>query len=131
MNINEIVINAAFYEMFESIFGEDFFSVLAELRESPRIAAFRQKKAEELTTEETDELMEANIKLATMMKRYTPRIAYIGNKLYKKQYSGSYEDYLAFLSTCGAADFLDPEIIAKIWEKITADQNTPKSVKNV
>lgn len=130
MKLNEIVINAAFYEMFENVFGEDFFGVIASMRSNPRISRLRSKKAEELTDTEKEELLSANIELAKVMKKYTSRIAYIGNKLYKKQYNGSYEDYLAFLASCESSDFLNPETVNAIWDKISKDQNLPSSVKN-
>lgn len=127
----KIVINGAFYEMFESTFGEDFFTILSSLRQNPRITALRQKKAEELSDIEKEELLKANVQVGALMKKYTPRIAYIGSKLYKKEYKGSYDDYIAFLATTDASDFLNAEIIAKVWEKINLDQAVPKSVKNV
>ena len=131
MKIEEITINAAFYELFENIFGEDFFGVITSLKSTPRIKMLRNKNAEELTEEENDELMEANLAMAAIMKKYTSRIAYIGNKLYKKQYTGSYDDYVKFLAECDSGTFLDPDFIAAIWKKITDDQTIPKSVKNV
>ena len=127
----KIVINGAFYEMFETTFGEDFFTILSSLRQNPRITALRQKKAEELSDFEKEELLKANVQVGALMKKYTPRIAYIGSKLYKKEYKGSYDDYIAFLATTDASDFLNAEIIAKVWEKINLDQAVPKSVKNV
>lgn len=127
----KIVINGAFYEMFETTFGEDFFTILSSLRQNPRITALRQKKAEELSDIEKEELLKANVQVGALMKKYTPRIAYIGSKLYKKEYKGSYDDYIAFLATTDASDFLNAEIIAKVWEKINLDQAVPKSVKNV
>ncbi len=130
MNINEVIINAAFYEMFENVFGEDFFGILASMRPSPKTAKLKKIKPEDLTEEQKEELLNANLELAKTMKKYTSRIAYIGNKLYKKQYSGSYEDYLVFLASCDSSEFFDPNVIAAIWEKVTKDQNVPKSVKN-
>lgn len=130
MKLDEIIINAAFYEMFENVFGEDFFGVIASMRSNPRISRLRSKEEDKLTDEEKEELMSANIELAKIMKKYTSRIAYIGNKLYKKQYTGSYEDYLSFLATCDSSDFLDPETINGIWDKISKDQKLPDSVKN-
>lgn len=126
----KITINAAFYEMFENIFEEDFFVILTNLRQSPRILALRKKNAEELSEEEQEELLKENLKLSGLMKKYTPRIAYIGTKLYNKQFNGSYDDYLKFLSNCEASDFLNPEIISKVWGKINLDQKVPDSVKN-
>lgn len=131
MKLEEIIINAAFYEMFENVFGEDFFGVIASMRSTPRIQRLRSKEEDKLTDDEKEELMSANIELAKVMKKYTSRIAYIGNKLYKRQYTGSYEDYLSFLATCDSSDFLDPETINGIWDKISKDQKLPDSVKNV
>jgi hypothetical protein len=37
---------------------------------------------------------------------------------------------MTFLASCDASDFLNPEISAKIWEKINIDQSVPKSAKN-
>lgn len=130
MKIEEITINAAFYELFENVFNEDFFGVIASLKSTPRIESLRKKKAEELNEAENEELMAANLQMATVMKKYTSRIAYIGNLLYKKQYNGSYDGYLRFLSEIESAVFYDPEFIAAIWEKITKDQTGPSSVKN-
>ena len=42
-NTDNIEINAAFYELFENIFHEDFFNVLADLRPSNKIKALRKK----------------------------------------------------------------------------------------
>lgn len=130
MKLDEIIINAAFYEMFENVFGEDFFGVIASMRSTPRIQRLRSKDEDKLTDDEKEELMSANIELAKVMKKYTSRIAYIGNKLYKRQYTGSYEDYLAFLASCDSSDFLNPDNINAIWGKISADQKLPDSVKN-
>lgn len=152
-------INAAFYELFETVFGEDFFNVLAKLRPTNRIASLRSrqkmislnlKKANgeklteaeeklleknpgkwaELSEEEQEELMNWNIATGALMKKQTPRIAYIGTKLFKHEYRGSMEDYYVFLASCDASEFLNPETIAKVWEKVHLDQNLPKSVKN-
>ena len=126
----KIKINGAFYEMYENVFGDDFFVILASLRQSPRLVQLRKKAEADLTENEKEELLEANLKVAGIMKKCTPRIAYIGSKLYKSQYNGSYEDFLAFLATCEVSDFLNPEIISAVWEKIHLDQKTPNSVKN-
>ena len=129
LDTEKIIINAAFYEMYETVFGDDFFVILTQLRESPRVEALRKKA--NLTEEEQEEITNASIELGSKMRKLTPRIAYIGNKLYKKEFNGSYNDYVEFLSTCDASDFLNAEIIGKVWEKINLDQLTPKSVKNV
>ena len=50
-DIEKIEINAAFYELFESVFGEDFFTVLASIRPSGRIQALRAR-ATKLVKEE-------------------------------------------------------------------------------
>lgn len=126
MNINEIVINAAFYELFESVFNEDFFVVLTRLWKNPRIVKLRGKKPDELTDSEKAELIE----VSGLTKKYTPRIAYIGNLLYKKQFNGSYQDYLLFLSTCNSSELYEQETITKIWEMVVKDQTMPNSVKN-
>ena len=52
MKIDNITINAAFYELFESTFGEDFFVVLASMKHSTRITNLRKKEAKDLTEEE-------------------------------------------------------------------------------
>lgn len=130
IKLDEIIINAAFYELFESTFNEDFFGVIASMRSTPRIAKLRAKKAEELTEEESEELLSANLEMAKIMKKYTSRIAYIGHQLYLKKYNGSYADYLNYLSSCDSSDFLDPDNISAIWEKVTKDQAIPGSVKN-
>lgn len=129
-DINKIAINAAFYELFETTFGEDFFKILADLRPTPRIAKLRKMKKEDLSEEDATELMNANISLAAIMKKNTSRIAYIGSKLNKKDFNCNYNDYLRFLSENDSADFFNQEFITKVWEKINADQTGPKSVKN-
>ena len=129
-DVNKIKINGAFYEMYENVFGDDFFVILASLRQNARITRLRKKEEKDLSDNEKEELLEANIKVATVMKKCTPRIAYIGTKLFNNQYNGSYQDFLSFLATCDASDFLNPEIISAVWEKIHLDQNVPKSVKN-
>lgn len=156
---NEMEINAAFYELFETTFGEDFFEVLASMRPTKRIASLRSRqkmislnlkkangesltedetellaknpgKWQELSEEEQEELLKWNIRTGALMKKQTPRIAYIGMKLHKREYRGSMQDYYAFLASCDASDFLNPEIITKVWEKVNIDQSLPKSVKN-
>ena len=42
-DVSKIEINAAFYEVFESVFGEDFFAVLAKIRPNGRIQALRTR----------------------------------------------------------------------------------------
>ena len=148
-NTDNVEINAAFYELFENVFNEDFFEVLTAMRPSNRIKALREKaskivKVEEggkeiekkiidmsvLDEDDQNALMEYNIKVGGKMKKYTPRIAYIGTLLHDRKYSGSYNGFMTFLASCDASDFLNPEISAKIWEKINIDQSVPKSAKN-
>ena len=108
MDINKITINAAFYELFESTFNEDFFVVLTKLWKNPRIVNLKNKKADELTDAEKAELLE----VSSLTKKYTPRIAYIGNLLYKKQFNGSYQDYLSFLASCNSSELYEKEFIS-------------------
>lgn len=148
-NTDNVEINAAFYELFENVFHEDFFEVLTAMRPSNRIKALREKASKKVKIEEDgkeiekkiidmsllDEddqntLMEFNIKVGGKMKKYTPRIAYIGTLLHDRKYSGSYNGFMTFLASCDASDFLNPEISEKIWEKINIDQSVPKSAKN-
>ena len=148
-NTDDIEINAAFYELFENIFHEDFFTVLADLRPTNRIRSLREKasvtykeviEGQEVEKKKTDmtkldeeeqrELIAHNVKAGGKMKKYTPRIAYIGTLLHNRKYQGSYNDYMSFLASCDASDFLNPTISAKIWEKINIDQAVPESVKN-
>ena len=148
-NTDNIEINAAFYELFENIFHEDFYNVLADLRPSNKIKALREKASvtytetvdgqevekkrtdmSKLDEEEQTILSNYNIKAGGKMKKYTPRIAYVGTLLHNKKYKGSYDDYMSFLASCDASDFLNPTISAKIWEKINIDQAVPESVKN-
>lgn len=158
-NSDEMEINAAFYELFETTFGEDFFEVLASLRPTKRMASLRSRqqmnslnlkkangeelteeeenllaknpgKWQELTEDEQNDLFNWKLKTSAIMKKQTPRIAYIGVKLHKKEYRGSLQDYYAFLAGCDASDFLNPETISKVWEKVHLDQSLPKSVKN-
>lgn len=148
-NTDNVEINAAFYELFENVFNEDFFEVLTAMRPSNRIKALREKaskmvKVKEdgkeiekkiidmsvLDEDDQNALMEYNIKVGGKMKKYTPRIAYIGTLLHDRKYAGSYNGFMMFLASCDASDFLNPEISAKIWEKINIDQSVPKSAKN-
>ena len=150
-DIEKIEINAAFYELFESVFDEDFFAVLTTIRPSRRIQALRTratkivKETDEKTGEtvektkmdysvldegEQKEIMDYNIKAGIKSKKYTSRIAYIGSLLYKKKYNGSMNDYYSWLASFDASVFNDPEISKQIWEKITKDQKVPDSAKN-
>lgn len=129
-DVNNVKINGAFYELFESTFSDDFFKILASMRSTPRLTSMRKRKVEDLTDDEKEELLSENIRIAALMKKNTGRIAYIGTKLNKKDYKCSYEDYLSFLATTDASDFQNPEIITAIWEKVNADQKVPDSVKN-
>lgn len=126
MDINNITINAAFYEVYENVFNEDFFSILTKLLKNPRIVHLRNKKIDELTDAEKAELIE----VSGLTKKYTPRIAYIGNLLYKKQFNGSYQDYLSFLSSLETSELYEDSFVKAIWEKVIADQKLPNSVKN-
>jgi len=126
MDINKITINAAFYEVYENVFNEDFFSILTKLLKNPRIVHLRNKKIDELTDAEKAELIE----VSGLTKKYTPRIAYIGNLLYKKQFNGSYQDYLSFLSSLETSELYEDSFVKAIWEKVIADQKLPNSVKN-
>ena len=150
-DIEKIEINAAFYELFESVFGEDFFAILAQIRPSGRIQALRTratkmvKEEDEETHEivekpkmdlsildesEQKEVMDYNIQAGIKSKKYTPRIAYIGSLLYKKKYNGSMNDYYSWLASFDASVFNDKEVLQQIWEKITKDQKVPDSAKN-
>lgn len=126
MDINNITINAAFYEVYENVFNEDFFSILTKLLKNPRIVHLRNKKIDELTDAEKAELIE----VSGLTKKYTPRIAYIGNLLYKKQFNGSYQDFLSFLSSLETSELYEDSFVKAIWEKVIADQKLPNSVKN-
>lgn len=126
----KITINAAFYELFQKTFNEDFFTILASMKPDATITKLRTKKEEELTEDEAKLLFDANLEAASIMKTQTARIAYIGSKLYRHDYKCSYLDYIEFLSTCESSDFYDPEVIAAVWEKVTADQKVPNNVKN-
>ena len=126
MDINKITINAAFYEVYENVFNEDFFSILTKLLKNPRIVHLRNKKIDELTDAEKAELIE----VSGLTKKYTPRIAYIGNLLYKKQFNGSYQDFLSFLSSLETSELYEDSFVKAIWEKVIADQKLPNSVKN-
>ena len=59
-DIEKIEINAAFYELFESVFDEDFFAVLTTIRPSGRIQALRTRatKIVKETDEKTGETVE-------------------------------------------------------------------------
>lgn len=129
-NVEEMEINAAFYELFENVFDEDFFSVLAKIRPSARVKRLKEKDPEQLTEEEQSEIVAYNLSAGMITKKYTSRVAYIGSLLYRKKYTGSYTDYMAWLASCDASDFLNPEITQRVWEKIRLDQNLPRSVKN-
>ena len=150
-DIEKIEINAAFYELFESVFGEDFFTVLAQIRPSGRIQALRAratkivKEEDEETHEivekakmdlsllddsEQKEVVDYNLQVGLKTKKYTSRIAYIGSLLFKKKYNGSMNDYYSWLASFDASVFNDPEITKQIWEKIRLDQKVPDSAKN-
>lgn len=129
-NVNNIEINAAFYELYEVAFDEDFFEILAKLRPSNRIKALKEKNVDELTQEEAQEVLTYNTQAGLKMQKITPKIAYIGTKLKFKNYSVSYKDYLMFLGEYEFGYFLNKEISAEIWKKIQLDQALPKSVKN-
>lgn len=129
-DLDTMEINAAFYELFEVAFDEDFFDILAKLRPTNRIKALKVKAPDELTEEEAQEVLTYNTQAGLKMQKYTPKIAYIGTKLKSKNYSVSYKDYLMFLGEHEFGDFLNKEISKGIWEKIHLDQALPKSVKN-
>ena len=149
-DIEKIEINAAFYELFESVFDEDFFDVLTKVRPSGRILALRTRatkmvedkdengeKVERpkldlsvLDEDEQKEITDYNIQVGVKTRKYTPRIAYIGSLLYKKKYKGSLEDYYNWLATHDPSTFSNPETITKVWEKIKNDQKVPDSAKN-
>lgn len=131
-DVEKIEINAAFYELFESVFGEDFFTILTSLKATPRVLALskKMKDGEELSEDEKMEILESNKNTFPVMQRYTSRIAYIGTKLYERQYSGSKTDYYAFLAEYDSSVFLDKDVISKVWEKVNKDRKTPDSAKN-
>jgi len=130
-DVNKVEINGAFYEMFERVFHEDFFQILSGMRPSPKIKRLSAMPKEYKLSEEEEEMMtEWKVKQGATMRKYTGRIAYIGTKLHKKDYNGSYEDYMSFLAEGDASVFLDPEVSKAIWKKVNLDQETPESVKN-
>lgn len=149
-DVSKIEINAAFYEVFESVFGEDFFAVLAKIRPNGRIQALRtratkfvkeqnengetvEKAVQDysiLDEDEQKEITDYNISVGLLMRKYTSRIAYIGSLLYKKKYNGSKEDYYGWLATCEPGAFIDKDTMSAIWEKVNLDQKVPVSVKN-
>lgn len=158
-DIEKMEINAAFYELFETVFGEDFFDVLSKIRPTNRIASLRSRvqmislnnkkanneplteaeekllaknpgKWQELSEEEQEELFQYNLSASKLMKKHTPRIAYIGTKLFKHEYRGSMDDYYTFLAENDASEFLKTETIKAVWDKVHLDQAVPKSVKN-
>ena len=130
-DVKNVEINGAFYEMFERVFKEDFFQILTGMRPSPKIKRLSAMPKEYKLSEEEEEMMtEWRVKQGATMRKYTGRIAYIGTKLHKKEYNGSYEDYMSFLAAEDASVFLNPEVSSEIWKKINLDQKTPESVKN-
>lgn len=149
-DVSKIEINAAFYEVFESVFGEDFFSVLTKVRPNGRIQALRSratklvKEKDEngetvekaiqdytvLDEDEQKEITDYNISVGLLMRKYTSRIAYIGSLLFKKKYNGSKEDYYGWLATQEPGAFINNETMSAIWEKVNLDQKVPVSVKN-
>lgn len=140
-DISKIEINAAFYELYESVFEEDFFGVLTKIRPSGRVQSLRMKaskiaedKVEEdlskLSEEELKEYTDWKIDAGIKAKKYTSRIAYIGSLLFRKKYNGSLEDYYMWLSSFDASVFNDTETQNAIWGMITKDQKIPKSAKN-
>ena len=149
-DIEKIEINAAFYELFESVFDEDFYDILTKVRPSGRILALRTRatkmvedkdengeKVEKpkldlsvLDEDEQKEVTDYNIQVGVKTRKYTPRIAYIGSLLYKKKYKGSLEDYYNWLASHDPSTFSNPETITKVWEKIKNDQKVPDSAKN-
>lgn len=149
-DVSKIEINAAFYEVFESVFGEDFFGVLAKTRPNGRIQALRtratkfvkeqnengetvEKAIQDysiLDEDEQKEITDYNILVGLLMRKYTSRIAYIGSLLFKKKYNGSKEDYYGWLATCEPGAFIDKDTMSAIWEKVNLDQKVPVSVKN-
>ena len=74
-DVNTIEINAAFYELFEVAFDEDFFDILAKLRPSNRIKALKEKNVDELTQEEAQEVLSYNTQAGLKMQKLTPKIA--------------------------------------------------------
>ena len=159
-DVDKIEINAAFYELYESVFEEDFFALLVKMNPTKRINSLRTRqmmvdlnikkaqgekltekeqklleknpgKWQELDEVEKQELVQYNMKAGALMKKCTPRIAYIGSKLYRREYRGSKDDYYAFLASYDSSEFLKTEVQTKIWEKVNGDQAVPKSVKNV
>lgn len=149
-DVSKIEINAAFYEVFESVFGEDFFAVLAKIRPNGRIQSLRtratkfvkeqnengetvEKAVQDyslLDEDEQKEITDYNVSVSLLMRKYTSRIAYIGSLLFKKKYNGSKEDYYGWLATCEPGAFIDKDTMCAIWEKVNLDQKVPVSVKN-
>lgn len=149
-DVSLIEINAAFYEVFESVFGEDFFGVLAKVRPNGRIQALRTRATKfvkeqnengetvekaiqdysVLDEDEQKEITDFNISVGLLMRKYASRIAYIGTLLFKKKYNGSKEDYYGWLSTQDPGAFINPNTMSAIWEKVNLDQKVPVSVKN-
>ena len=131
IELKDLEINAAFYEMFERTFGDDFFTILSSLRSNPYFDELRKKKPEELSAEEAEALLQDNLRMSQIMRSQTSRITYIAYKLHKKDYKTSYDDFIAFLATCDATAFMDPDFIAGVWGMKEEDKIVPKSVKNV
>lgn len=149
-DVNKIEINAAFYEVYESVFDEDFFGIMTKIRPNGRIQALKtratkfvkdkdengetvEKKVEDysvLDEDEQKEITDYNISAGLIMRKTTSRIAYIGSLLFKKKYNGSKEDYYSWLATCEPGAFIDKDTMSAIWEKINLDQKVPASAKN-
>lgn len=130
IKIEDLEINAAFYEMFERTFGDDFFTILASLKSTPYYDELRKKDAKDLKEDEAELLLKDNLRMSKIMRSQTSRITYIAYKLHKKDYKTSYDDFIEFLATCDASIFMDPNFIADVWALIANDRVIPKSIKN-
>lgn len=149
-DVTKIEINAAFYEVYESVFDEDFFGIMTKIRPNARIQALKSRAAKLVKTQDENgetiektiedysvleedeqrEITDYNIAAGLIMRKTTSRIAYIGSLLFRKKYNGSREDYYGWLATCEPGAFIDKETMSAIWEKINLDQKVPDSAKN-
>jgi hypothetical protein len=97
----EIPVNGAyiFYQIFEDVFGTDFFALLTEISElKNRQTQITEKK--EQTEEDKKEVLHLNLAILSLMKKTSQKMLFVFNLLTKSDsevFEATIENYYSFL----------------------------------
>lgn len=110
----EIPVNGAyiFYQIFEDVFGTDFFALLTEISKLENRKKQITEK-EEQTEEENQEVLQLNLAILSLMKKTSQKMLFVFNLLTKSDsevFEATIENYYSFLKELPLRAFSTTEV---------------------